>query len=236
MSDWAPKRFWKTATAEATEGGFTVALDGRAVRTPAKAPLVVPTHAMAAALAAEWDAQDGKVDPGTMPVTRMANSAIDKVAVQKPAVVAMLAEYGGSDLLCYRATHPAGLIEKQAESWDPWLAWAANALDAPLVTVSGVMPVAQPAASLSRLHDRLAAFDPFALAAVHDFVAITGSLVLGLAMADGKLSATAAFPLSRIDEDWQIAAWGEDEEAAELAARKRADLIAAETFFRLCLT
>lgn len=119
MSGWAKKRFWKETTVESVEGGYGVFLDGRAVKTPAKAALVVPTEAMAEAMAAEWDAQEGEIDPNTMPVTRSANAAIDKVAVQHTEVADMLAEYGGSDLLCYRATSPEELIARQAEGWDP---------------------------------------------------------------------------------------------------------------------
>lgn len=234
MTDWALKRFWTAAKAVTVDGGHAVELDGRPIRTPAKVMLVVPTKELAQALAAEWDAQTDQVNPETMPHTRMANSAIDKVVPQFDAVADMLAEYGGSDLICYRATHPDGLTAKQTANWDPWLAWSANALDAPLITTSGVMPVDQPAASLSNLRRTLGSYTPFQLAAVHDLVTITGSLVLGLAVAHGKLSADAAFDLSRIDEDWQIAEWGEDEEATALAARKRTDLLMAEQFLGMC--
>lgn len=234
MTNWAPKRFWTQATTDAADGGFSVQLDGRAVRTPAKTLLVVPTQPLAQAIAQEWDAQEKQVDPTTMPLTRMANSALDKVTPQQDAVADMLAEYGGSDLICYRADYPAGLVERQKTAWDPWLAWAANVLDAPLVTQSGVMPVAQPDGSLVRLRAALQGYSAFELAAVHDLITITGSMVLGLATAHGKLDASEAWRLSRVDEDWQIAEWGEDEEAAELAARKRDDLALADRFLRLC--
>ncbi len=129
---WTAKRFWQAATAEATEGGFTVRLDGRPVKTPAKAPLVLPTLALAQAIAAEWDAQTGTVRPATMPLTRAANSAIDKVAPMRAEVIAELAGYGGTDLLCYRAEGPEALVARQAAAWDPLLDWAATALRAPL--------------------------------------------------------------------------------------------------------
>lgn len=234
MSTWAARRFWTSASAVPVEGGFTVHLDARPVRTPLKASLVVPTLALAKAIAAEWDAQDGKVNPETMPFTRTANSAIDKVAPQIDEVAAMLAAYGGSDLLCYRAEGPEDLVQRQAEAWDPILIWALEALGADLLVTEGVMHVEQPAEALMRLHQRVAALTPFQLAAFHDLVAISGSLVLALAVTGGRVTAEEAWRLSRIDEDWQISLWGEDEEAAEVAALKRAAFLQADRFYGLC--
>ncbi|WP_333817846.1 ATP12 family chaperone protein [Tabrizicola sp.] len=234
MSVWSARRFWTSATAVPVEGGFTVHLDARPVRTPLKAPLVLPTQALAEAVAAEWQAQEGRIDPETMPFTRTANSAIDKVAPQQDAVVAMLAAYGATDLLCYRAEGPADLVARQAEAWDPLLDWAAQALGAPLLVTTGVMHIDQPPESLGMLYRRVSLFDPFQLSAFHDLVAISGSLVLGLAVTAGRLGAEAAWTLSRIDEDWQISLWGEDEEAAEIAARKQAAFLQADRFFGLC--
>jgi chaperone required for assembly of F1-ATPase len=234
MSVWAARRFWTAASAVPVDGGFSVHLDARPVRTPLKAPLVLPTRALAEAVAAEWQAQDGKVDPETMPFTRTANSAIDKVAPQIDAVADMLAEYGNSDLLCYRAEGPADLVALQARGWDPLLDWAGETLSAPLVKTVGVIHVQQPAnslAALRRLVDRLSAFQ---LAAFHDLVAMSGSLVLALAVTRGRASPEAAWDLSRIDEDWQISLWGADEEAAEVAARKRAAFLQADRFYQLC--
>jgi chaperone required for assembly of F1-ATPase len=234
VSGWTAKRFWKEAQVDRAEGGFAVALDGRPVRTPAKTLVVVPTQAMAQAIAAEWDAQEGVVKPLTMPVTRSANAALDKVAVQFDEVAALLAAYGGSDLLCYRATAPERLIERQAEAWDPLLDWAASALGAPLIVTSGIVPVAQPGASLTRLAARVTGFSAFELTALHDLVAITGSLVLGLAVTDGRLSADEAWTLSRIDESWQAELWGRDEEAEAMEVQRRAGLLHAGRFYRLC--
>lgn len=234
MSSWKPKRFWNTATAEATEGGYTVWLDGRPVRTPAKAAFLLPSLAMAQAAAAEWDAQQGQVRPETMPVTRAANSAIDKVAHQFGAVVEVLAAYGETDLLCYRATGPEALVARQAAAWDPLLRWSAEVLDAPMVATAGVMHIAQPPASLSRLRAELTAATPFELAALHDLIAITGSLILGLAVARGLIDSAEAFGISRIDEHWQAELWGVDEEAAALEATKKAALDEAARFFLLC--
>jgi len=234
MSTWAAKRFWKETTAIETEGGWTVQLDGRGVRTPAKAPLVVPTRAMAEAIAAEWDAQEGKVDPTSMPVTRSANAAIDKVAHQFDEVAEMLAAYGDSDLLCYRATSPQALIDRQAERWDPLLDWAAGHLGARLTPVSGVIHAPQDASALANLAMRVAAFTPFELAAFHDLVSISGSLVLGFAATEGHLAAADLWNLSRLDEDWQEEQWGEDEEASAQAALKKQAFEHAMRFFSMC--
>ena len=220
MSGWAAKRFWTQASAVPCDGGFTVHLDARPVRTPAKTPLVVPSLALAQAIAAEWDAQQGMVRPATMPFTRMANSALDKVAPQQAVVVAEVARFGATDLLCYRATGPIDLVALQAADWDPLLDWAAEALQAPLNVTTGIVPVDQPGPSLARLTDAVAAHSPFGLVALHDLTSIAGSLVLGLAVVSGRLTPAQAFDLSRIDEDWQARQWGQDEEAAEAAALK----------------
>ena len=233
MSEWKAKRFWKKAEVTETDGGHTVTLDGRPVKTPAKALLVLPTRAMAEAVAAEWQAQEKDIDPLSMPVTRGANAAIDKVSVQRAAVVAMLAEYGDSDLLCYRAAGPEELIAQQAEGWDAPLAWAADRFAATLRTGQGVMHVLQDADALAALRAALDAHDDFEIAAMHDLVSISGSLVLALAVSEGHLSPAEAWRLSRIDEDWQISQWGEDEEAMEAAAKKREAFEAAARFLDL---
>lgn len=234
MSGWTAKRFWKEATAEAIDGGFTVRLDGRAVKTPAKAALVLPTLALAEGIAAEWNAQQGVVRPGTMPLTRAANSAIDKVAPMRAEVIAELAGYGGSDLICYRAKEPQPLIDRQAAAWDPLVDWAATHLQAPLVLTHGVMPVAQPGASLDRLAGRVAGLSDFGLAGLHDLVAISGSLVLALAVTEGRLTAAEAFAASRVDNRWQAEQWGEDEEETAAEAIRRDAFLQADRFFGLC--
>ena len=230
---WAPKRFWKTATALQTDAGYTIHLDARPVKTPAKRPLVVPTHAMAQAIAAEWDAQHGVIKPQTMPVTRAANSAIDKVAVQFDTVVDIIAAYGATDLLCYRAPTPPELIQLQNTHWDPLLHWAATTLNTPLQAVSGVMHIAQNPASLHRLHAMTAALTPFQLAAFHDLVALSGSLILAFAAVKGKLAAAEAWDISRIDETYQISLWGTDDEAASLTETRRLAFHQAMTFWWL---
>jgi len=234
VSGWKAKRFWKEAVVCPAEGGFAVMLDGRAVKTPAKTPLVVPTEGLARAIAAEWDAQTGLVRPATMPFTRTANSALDKVAPQFGAVVGMLADYGGTDLLCYRATDPAALIDRQNSGWNPLLDWAAATFDAPLRAVPGVMFIPQDAAALRNLHAAVASQSAFQVAGFHDLVAISGSLILGLAVTQGRLTPDEAFALSRIDEHWQAELWGVDEDAAILEAHKKDAFAQAARFFALC--
>lgn len=234
MSGWAARRFWAEALAVEGQGGWGVVLDGRALRTPAKAAMVLPSGALARAVAGEWQAVEGEVRPERMPLTRLANSAQDKVAPQFAAVAAAVAAYGKTDLLCYRAVAPAELAARQAAGWDPLLGWATDALGAGLAVTRGLMPVAQAPASLDALAARVAGFSSHELAALHDLVAIPGSLVLGLAVAAGRLAAAEAFALSRIDEAWQAEHWGEDAEAAESEALKRADHAQAARFLQLC--
>jgi len=227
------KRFWREVSVEPEDGGFAVRLDGRPLRTPAKAPCLLPTAALAEAVAAEWAAQEGEVKPAAMPLTRAANTAIDRVAREFDAVAGTVAAYGETDLICYRAPHPAGLTARQGEGWDPLVAWAAEALTARLALAEGVMHVAQPPESLSRLAAAVRAHDPWELTALHDLVTISGSLVIGLAVSHGRLDAEAAWPLSRIDEDWNIEEWGEDAEAAEVARRRQADFLNAARLMAL---
>lgn len=234
MAAWAPKRFWQLAEAVACDGGFTVLLDGRGVKTPAKTPLVVPTLALAQEIASEWQAQQGQVRPDTMPFTRSANSALDKVATQFDEVAGLIAAYGASDLLCYRATHPAALTERQAVGWDPVLDWCAQTLGAPLRATTGIVPVEQPPESVAALAARVRALTPFQLAGFHDLVAISGSLVLGFAVALGRVDVQGAWALSRIDETWQAEHWGSDDDATESEAVRQAGLIHAGRFFALC--
>ncbi len=230
VSGWTPKVFWSEVCVVSAPGGFDVALDGRRVRTPGKAPLTLPTRACADLVAAEWRAQTGKVDAGSMPFTRTANSAIDKVAFQAVEVAGLLSDYGGTDLMCHRAPGPAALVERQDAAWDPLLDWAATVWAPRLVVTTGVMPVAQPGAALAGLRAEVAALDPFRLAAFHDLVSLSGSLVLGLAVRRGQLAPEAGWSTSRIDEDFQTEAWGDDAEAAAKAALKKAAFLDAAAF------
>ena len=234
MSAWAARRFWTEARAIAVEGGFTVQLDAKLLLTPLQRPLILPTQALAEAVAVEWQAQEGKVDPMTMPVTCTANSAIDKVAPQFAEMAAMLAAYGETDLLCYRATEPQELIDRQSKAWDPLLDWAEKDLGAPLLATAGIMHIDQPPASLVALRKAVGLLSPFQLAAFHDLVAISGSLIIGFAVIRNQLAAEEAWELSRIDESWQISDWGEDDEAAKTAVLKRVAFVQADRFYVLC--
>ena len=233
MSGWKPKRFWKAVTVTECEGGFTVHLDARQARTPGKQPLTLPSRAMAEAVAAEWDAQHGPVRPETMPFTRAANSAIDKVTPQFEVIAADLASYGGTDLLCYRATGPEGLIARQNQGWNPLLEWSATSLGAPLRAVPGVIYAAQPQASLTRLQAMVMAMTPCQITGFHDLVQLSGSLILALAVTRARLTPDEAWHLSRIDEIWQIEAWGADEDAAALAEHKRTAFHQAAAFWSM---
>lgn len=233
MSEWAAKRFWKEVGVTDTEAGFGVALDGRPVKTPSKTPLAVPSRPLAEAIAEEWNAQGEKIDPNAMPLTRAANSALDKVTPQRVAVAEMLSEYGGTDLLCYRADSPHTLVARQAAAWDPLLDWAREAFDAPLAVRAGVMHIAQPEDSLRNLREQVVALDAFELTGFHDLVTISGSLVIALAVLRGHAAAEDLWPVSRIDEDFQIEQWGKDEEAAEMAEAKRRDFLNAHRFIVL---
>ena len=227
------KRFWKTVTVEAEAGSFAIRLDKRPLRTPAKAPCLVPTRALAEALAEEWSTQEGEVNPTAMPLTRAANSAIDRVVPEANAVAAIIAAYGDSDLVCYRAGHPEGLVRRQAKGWDPLVAWAEDALGASLTLAEGVMHVPQPPETLARLDAAVRAHDPWELTALHDLVTLTGSLVIGLAVSRGRLDAASAWPLGRVDEDWNIEEWGEDAEAAAAAERRRREFMNAARLLEL---
>jgi chaperone required for assembly of F1-ATPase len=227
------KRFWTSADVSATDDGFAIALDGRPMKTPAGKTFAAPSRPLAEAAAAEWNAQEDAVRPTTMPVTRAINVAIDRVTPDHDAVVDIVAEYGATDMLCYRAAWPGPLAAREAEAWDPVLDWVEAHHGAKLIRVEGVVHVAQPEASVKTLHGAVKAFDPFALTALHELVSISGSLGLGLAVAAGRLPAPEAWRLSRIDEDFQIEDWGEDDEAQALAARRHRDFLAADRFLTL---
>lgn len=233
MSAWAPRRFWTSAQAVPATGGYTVTLDNRPVRTPGKAALIVPTRALAEEIAHEWDAQEGVIRPATMPLTRSANSAIDKVAPNLAGVVAEISGYGASDLICYRAEGPRALADRQALAWDPLLDWAATHLGAPLRVTQGVVPVSQPPKSLARLKNHVERLPPFVLTALHDLVALSGSLVIGLRVLHPQADIDALWRASRIDEDWQTACWGVDDEAAAMAAAREDAFRTAARFFDL---
>lgn len=233
MTEWKARRFWKEATVAPSDGGWQVLLDGRPVLTPGKQPLRLPSHPLAEAVAAEWDAQGEVIAPLSMPLTRAANSAIEKVAPQIDAVADMLASYGATDLLCYRASAPAELVQAQAQAWDPLIHWAQDRYGIELTVTQGVMPVTQPAPTLAALRARLDPLTPFQLTGLHDLVTLPGSLILGLAVYEGRLDAGQAHGLARVDEDYQASVWGADAEAASAAAGRLQAMRDAERLLQL---
>jgi chaperone required for assembly of F1-ATPase len=214
-------------------GEYRILLDGRPVRTPAKALLALPTRALAEAIAGEWDAQREHIDPSSMPLTRLANSAIDGVRGRAAEVRADIVKYAGSDLLCYRATEPEELVRRQAELWDPVLAWGREALGARLEVAEGLMPVTQPEAAQQAVARALDGQDAFALAALHVMTTLTGSALLALAHARGRLTVEQAWAAAHVDEDWQIGTWGEDAEAAARRLRRWSEMQAASRMLAL---
>ncbi|MCX7558716.1 ATPase [Sulfitobacter sp. F26204] len=234
MSDWKAKRFWKETAVEKVAEGFEIKLDGRSVKTPAKRALILPTQAMAKAVAAEWDAQEGEIIPHKMPATKTANAAIDKVLVQHREVAEMLAAYGDSDLLCYRAEAPEELVTRQHALWDPMLDWAQENLGVQLGLRTGVMHQPQEAAALQVLRDQTRKLSAFELAAFHDLVSLTGSLILGFATTRQARPPEEIWELSRLDETWQAEQWGSDDEAEEMARIKKASFLHAARMFMLC--
>jgi chaperone required for assembly of F1-ATPase len=227
------ERFYKDVAIKDEAGGAALQLDGKPVRTPGKALLALPTRALAEAVAAEWRAQQERIDPLTMPLTKLANSAIDGVEGHEQAVIDDILKYAGSDLLCYRAEGPKALFASQSKHWDPVLAWARSTLDAPLALAEGVVHVGQPKPSLDRIRGALKGLDAFRLAALHVMTTLTGSALLALAVAKGKLTPEQAWQAAHVDEDFQISQWGEDAEAARRRANRRRDFDASARLLKL---
>lgn len=220
------KRFYKTATA-AQDAPYSVRLDERPLRTPGGKPQVVPTRALAQALAAEWDAQGEQLDLSTMVLTKAVNTALDKIEARRAEVVEELSRFAGSDLLCYRAASPRELVERQVKAWDPWLEWASRDLGVSLRTATGIVHVEQEPQAIEATRRAIDAFDNFALTALHPAITISGSAILGLAFGRGLLGADALLSLSRIDEDYQAERWGEDAEAAAVRKNRQDELALA---------
>lgn len=221
------KRFYKEVTVGDT-APFAILLDCRAIKTPGGRPLTTPTKPLATALAHEWRAQGETIVPDTMPLTKLVNTALDRVPANREAIIEDLASYAGSDLLCYRADAPAELVRRQAGAWDPWLTWAAERHNARLTVVSGVAHTAQPAGALEGLRAAIAAHDDLTLTALHPAITITGSAILGIAFAARELTADQAFALSQIDETYQAEHWGRDAEAERARAGRLSEIQAAE--------
>lgn len=221
------KRFYKAASVGTGETGVCILLDGKAVKTPAGKPLAVPFPGLAEAIAREWNAQGTHIDPATMPMTQLASTALDRVGPEREAIILQLVRYGRTDLVCYPAQVPAELALAQKRAWQPVLDWAAEALAAPLETTHGLAAIAQPEASLNALEARIRGYDVWRLTALQAATAASGSLLLGLALVEGRLDSGAVCEASQIDETHQALRWGEDAEDMARRALLKADITAA---------
>ena len=224
------KRFWQDVAVTPDRG---IALDRRPVRTPGRVPLTLPTPALAEAVAVEWRAVGEQLDPRAMPLTGLANAAIDRIAPDPATFAAGLARYAESDLLCYRADGPDDLVARQRQAWDPVIAWAQQRYDVGIEVTAGIVHRAQPVAMLTRLGNAVGAFDPWSLAALSPLVTITGSLLLALALAEGAIAPADAWTAAHVDEDWQAERWGDDPLAADARAARRADFDAGVRMLHL---
>jgi chaperone required for assembly of F1-ATPase len=227
------KRFYSMVTVAPEAGGFAVSLDDQKLRTPAKAPLVLPSRALAEAIAAEWREQGPEVTLGTLGLTRLASTAIDLVMPRRTEVAAEVARYAGTDLVCYRASHPPELARRQHEAWQPLIDWATLRYDAPLETTIGVVPIAQSAIALRALAAAAESYAPLELAALHLATTSCGSLVVALALIEGRLDVEGAFAAAQLDESFEIEQWGEDAEQTQRRAALKADMALAHSFIRL---
>lgn len=227
-----PKRFYTEVSVGETDDGFTILLDGRPVRTPARGLLRAPTRALAEAMAAEWAAQETEINPFLMPLTRLVNVALDRVGPEAEAVRDEVVRYAGTDMLFYRADGPQKLVDRQAQHWDPVLDWMNTAHDARFFLSEGIQHVTQPPDALARVA-ALVPLDPLRLSAIHSMTTLTGSTLLALAVAEGVIDADAAWAAAHVDEDFNRDQWGEDEIAAHRRAARRIEMDAAARLLSL---
>lgn len=227
------RRFWKTARAAKSDGAWGVELDGKPLRTPARAPLTVPSEAIARAIAEEWNAAAETFDPRSMPLTGLANAARDRVAPDPATFAKGLAEYGESDLTCYRVEAPRALVSLQQEAWDPLLAWGRRRFDVDFRTTCGIVHLAQPSATTERLAQAVGSLDPFRLAGLSPLVTIGGSLLAALAVLEGAVTADQAWDAVTVDDRWHSEQWGSDAQAEQRLENRRRDFLAAAAFLQL---
>jgi chaperone required for assembly of F1-ATPase len=219
-------RFYKTATTLETDDGFAISLDGRIPKTPAKMPLVLPNLASAQLVAAEWEAQSSQIIPAAMPLTRLVNVAIDRAAETRAAMIDEVVKYGGTDLVCYRASTPKSLVDAQAAAWDPLLEWAKEAHNIALNITYDALAIAQPATSLAALRAAISRYDDWHLTALAFANGLAGSAIVALSLIEGVLDGEAAFKAIRVEENWQAARWGADPDEEHVANARRLDLVA----------
>ena len=227
------KRFWKAAEAVEKDGNWGVELDGKLLLTPARQALLVPTGSLAEAIAGEWSSVETDIDPRAMPLTGLANAAIDRVAVDREAFAAGLARYAEADLACYRAEGPQALIDRQSKEWDALLGWGRRRFDVDFNTTGGLIHVVQPAATIDRLNHAISTLDPFRLAGLSPLITIGGSLLAALAVLEGAFTADQAWDAVTVDDRWQLEQWGSDAEAEAALAGRRWDFLAAARFLEM---
>ena len=227
------KRFWKDVTVEPEDDRWAIRLDGRAVKTPARALLSVPTPALAEGIADEWRAVETEIDPRAMPLTGLSNAAIDRVAPNKEAFAEGLARYAEADLACYRAEGPQRLTDRQEQQWDSLLGWARRRYDVDFATTTGLMHVAQPRATVERLAHAVATLDAFRLAGLSSLATTSGSLVAALAVAEKAISPEQGWEAVTVDERWQAEQWGADSEAEVALQNRERDFLAAARFLEM---
>lgn len=232
-SPGAAKRFYKAVSVAGDGEGWRILLDGRAVKTPMRATLALPVEPLTQAIAREWEAQGAKIAPKTMPLTKLANTALDAVRGRETEVAANILSFAGRDLVCYRAEAPDELVARQSASWEPVLQWLEATFGARLTVTAGIMPVDQPPESLAALQNALTQFDAFSISALHVMTTLTGSAALALALAHGRLSVDECWTAAHVDEDFQIAKWGLDAEASARREARRAEMDAAAEFLQL---
>lgn len=227
------KRFWTKAEAVEQDHGWGVELDGKPLRTTARAALTVPTEPLARGIADEWNAVEATFDPRSMPLTGLANAAVDRVAPDPAAFAKGLAHYGESDLTCYRAEAPRGLVSRQEQAWDPLLAWGRRRFDVDFSTTCGIVHVEQPSATTERLAHAVSALDPFRLAGLSPLVTVGGSLLAALAVLEGAVTPDSAWEAVTVDDRWQLEQWGADAEAEQRLDNRRRDFLVAAAFLKL---
>jgi chaperone required for assembly of F1-ATPase len=225
------KRFYTSAGVAETDGGFSITLDGRPIKTPSGRIVVAPVREIAEAIAAEWQAQQETIDPLTMPLTRFANSVVEGVADKIDAVADDMAKYLGSDLLFYRAGHPEALVAREAAHWDPILFWAADRLGAHFILAEGIVHVRQPDSAVAAARAALPR-DAWSIAALHVLTSLTGSALLALALFHGVIDQDQVWAAAHVDEDWNMEKWGVDEEVAARRAARLVDFRAAASILK----
>jgi chaperone required for assembly of F1-ATPase len=232
-ADTHPTKFYEVVALDAVKEGHVILLDGKVIQTPAGNELLVPSLPLAKKIAAEWEAQDDKVIPDTLPLTKLANTAIDGVVGREREVIEDIVSFASSDLICYRAEEPQELVMKQIAQWDPVLEWVAQGLGATFNTTFGVMHIQQPEESLQRIRSTIAEFDAFSLTPMHSMATLMGSTLLMLALLAGRIDLQSAWQSAHLDEDWQISKWGWDEETKARRESRWWEMDAASRFYNL---